>query len=189
VRKRIILVLVLAAVISGAAFAQNFWISGEASIAGGGVRAELMLFQGLSVGINYYWNYTILPEIGVDLGIDFSIRLYPGSGSFFFGIGLGYHENYKNSNYSYTFFSGVGVGSFNHERKGFGITPEIGWKIDLGRQGAFFIQPGIKVPLIFIKSSPSFLKDVDTNISYYYDKDQSIMGIGIIPYIGIGYAF
>jgi len=199
VGKRIVLVLVLAAVVSGAVFAQNFWISAEGSVAGGGARVELMLFEWLSVGVNAYYNFGFLPPLinshhftKTDMGIDFSVRLYPGAGSFFIGIGLGYHESFRyGGDHIIITSTSYGGGEFFHEREGFGITPEIGWKIDLGKQGGFFIQPGIKVPLVFAESKLSFLKNVTSYISYSYDgtEDKSAMSVDFVPYIGIGFAF
>jgi len=193
VGKRIVLILVLAAVISGAASAQNFWLSGEGSGAGAGARIELMLTNKLSVGINGfslaydYVTYLIKDKdtkrfVDSITGVNLFARLYIVENQFFIGIGLGYH--------------------IYNEAGGFGITPEIGWKIDFGKPGGFFISPGIIVPLTFGYGMSRTWFDEPYYYFYsgnslgswrttgYWDyKEGSFFGFNLVPYIGIGYAF
>jgi len=180
--KKIFLVFTLAAIISGAAFAQNHWISAEASVLGGSVRYELMLFKELSVGINAYYNVNVLLEkVDTDFGADFSIRFYPFSGVFFVGLGVGYHNKIRN--YLVNVLSGGEERFLVTGNDGIGITPEIGWKIDVGKQGAFFIQPGIKVPISFVTNQ------IRHNGSINQGHTENYTEVGLIPYFGIGYAF
>ena len=158
-KKRIFLVLILAAIIPTGVFAQHFWISGEASVLGGGGSFEVMLFDKLSVSINGYTNN--LFNIFGDSGVNLAVRFYPAGKIFFAGLGIGFN--------GHTWQEELWNGSFvEYQTKGFCITPEIGWKIDVGQTGKLFIQPGIKALLT--------LGDND-------------IGFGAIPYFGLGYAF
>ena len=187
--KRILFVLVLAVLISGAAFAQNHWLSYEVSFvgSGGGLRYELMILKELSVGINGYFDYFILSEIGYNYGGDFSVRFYPFSGTFFIGIGVGYHAiTGWDNNFSYSYSAGSSSTGASYRVNGIGITPEIGWKIDVGTQGAFFIQPGIKIPLAL---GTSEFRVYDGYSYNYKSFKRSKIDFMPIPYIGLGYAF
>ena len=157
-RKRIFLILVLAAIISTGAFAQSFWISGEVSILGGGGHLEVMLFDKLSVNLNGYYNSFF--DLFMDAGVNLAVRFYPAGHIFFAGLGIGFNDH--------TWWEELWNGSSaEYQTSGFCIIPEVGWKIDVGQTGKFFIQPGIKVLLT--------LGDND-------------IGFGIIPYVGLGYA-
>ena len=68
-------------------------------------------------------------------GVDVFSRLYPFGKVLYFGVGLGFH--------------GGANGHWKHVNVGFGLTPEIGVKIDPGRKGAFFMEIGYKNPLVF----------------------------------------
>ena len=177
--KKLIIFSVLAIVVVGSIFAQEKtadaranWISGEVSVIGGGARYERMLGSNLSVGANVYFSGFFL---GNDLGIDASVRFYPWGTTFFAGAGVGYHQHQA--------FDGEYGTNYNYTTRGVGITPEIGWKIDLGNAGGFFIQPGIKVPITLGKTEafPSVPNlTIKTNFG---------VGFNLVPYIGAGYAF
>jgi hypothetical protein len=113
-------------------------------------------------GSFFLWNEL---EAGV------SARFYPWGKNFFVGAGLGFHIH-----------TTLEDGAFKN-MTGAAITPEIGWKIDVGNTGGFFIQPGIKMPITLgvIEVSDTFVND---------DDDGSFgVGVGVIPYFGLGIAF
>jgi hypothetical protein len=154
------------------------WFSGEVSILGGGLRYERMLNDKMSIGGNVYYS-TFFVLWGHDLGADFSFRFYPwgGTGSvpegLFFGGGLGFHMNW------------IGLASYLADDDwmtlyGGAITLDVGWKLDVGGPGGFFLQPGIKVPIYLGARKTWDLWDS------YYEFD---WGSTTIPYVGFGFAF
>ena len=144
--------------------ARRNWISGEVNFIGVGARYERMLGPKLSLGVNAYWS-SLLFLFGGDLGADVSFRFYPWGKTFFMGAGLGFHQH-----------STLGlVGS-----RGGAITPELGWKIDVGNAGGFYLQPGVKYPIILFGVGAGFAEVAE--------------GLGVafgfgVPYLGMGYAF
>ena len=175
--KKGLIFIFLVMVIAGSVFAQektanvrNNWISGELSLFGGGARYERMLNQNLSVGANVYWNNSFLIFNEFETGL--SARYYIWGKTFFIGLGLGFHTHtgtFENEN-----SSGSWVGTIN----GAAITPEIGWKIDVGNPGGFFVQPGAKIPVTF------------GDLEMYGTKENEFrVGVGFVIYCGLGYAF
>ena len=133
---------------------RNNWISGAVGLLGAGASFERMINHHFSIEVHAYANL-FLPLILINLGIGGGIRYYPQGRVFFVGLGFGYQG-----------YATIGVGG-----QGFGVTPEIGWKIDVGDEGGFFIQPGIRIPLTFDRSLPFRVAP------------------GIVPYVGLGFAF
>ena len=62
--------------------------------------------------------------------------------------------------------------------RGVALTPGIGWKIDVGEPGGFFIQAGIKVPVTFGTTSYSKKPDKEFGANFSFR-----------VYFGMGYAF
>jgi len=178
--KKLIIILILAALVTGSVFAQSNWISGEASILGGGARYERMLTPNISIGPNIYFSSLIFWN---DFAVDFSFRYY-FSKIFFIGGALGFHWAFSWAG-AFTDIVSYGGGGIGNSI-GAAITPEVGWKIDVGAPGKFFIQPGIKIPLTFgVKPRLT---------SYWWDDETSSkssfgFAINFVPYIGLGYAF
>ena len=184
--KKLILVLILAVVVAGGVFAQeqgleqeqeqvqeqrqeqgqssnvrNNWLSAELSLLGGGARYERMLGPNFSIGANIYFNTLFLFWNELEFGL-FG-RFYPWGKTFFAEIGLGYHVH--TSLFVTDVATAIEGGSF---------TPAVGWKIDVGNPGGFFIQPGIRLPITF------GLNQVTEEFG---------VGVGIVLYIGLGGAF
>jgi len=99
----------------------------------------------------------ISPDIDSVFGIDASFRVYPWGRKFFLGLALGYHATKATiyeSTYNYDIVDIVNGGytykigdkeihySARNQRQGLAITGEFGWKIDVGKEGGFFVQPG-----------------------------------------------
>ncbi|MDR0301071.1 MAG: hypothetical protein LBI04_02025, partial [Treponema sp.] len=63
---------------------------------------------------------------------------------------------------------------------GFAITPEVGWKFDVGEKGKFFVSPGLKIPITIGRYT----------YGYWWD-EQKKWGVmfGVVAYCGLGYAF
>ena len=133
---------------------RNNWISGTAGLFGAGASFERMINPHFSIEVHAYANLFV-PLILINLGVGGGIRYYPQGRIFFVGLGFGYQA-----------YATIGVGGH-----GFGITPEIGWKIDVGEEGRFFIQPGIRLPFTFDMSLPFRVAPV------------------FVPYVGLGFAF
>jgi TolB-like protein len=131
--------------------ARNNWISAGLAAIAIGARYERMLGPRISLGANFYWSFLpITPFVGHSSGvgigsflIDASFRWYPWGKTFFLGLALGFgwggnytrEDNFSEAQWKYTY--------------GMAVTPEIGWKIDVGKAGGFYLQTGISVPLIF----------------------------------------
>ena len=184
--RKVVLVLVLAALIAGGVSAQanvkNNWLSGEVSLVGVGLRYEYMLGPKFSLGVNaylhtlFFWN---------DWGFNANARFYPFGKAFFaeLGAGLGFHSGFQDITYivdgrEYTDPENwVGI-------TGFCLVPSIGWKLDVGGPGGFFINPGIKLPITMGQKElvASFWWD-----NYY--KSEFGVGVGFLIYCGFGYAF
>jgi hypothetical protein len=166
--KRFFLVLVAVLVLAAGSIsgqesesgAEN-WLSAELGLLGVGARYERMLGPKFSIGLDVYWNSAFLYWNEFEAGI-FG-RFYPWEGTFFWELGLGFHNHTALS-----FFKGIVV------INGAAVSPGLGWKIDVGKPGEFFITPGIKVPVTVGIDQFANLFDV---------------GIGVVPYFGLGGAF
>jgi len=155
--------------------ARNNWLSvGYITPTGGGIKYERMLNKKLSLGIDAYLNADILsinPPLEefrriMEIGLNAAARFYPWGKSFYVGVGLG----------------GYGFAYDVMDEKGYpiglAITPELGFRIDLGYAGGFFMDIGVRAPQMFC--SPIQIKGKDFG-GYF---------ASIVPYIGVfGWAF
>jgi hypothetical protein len=132
---------------------------------GFGVHYERMLFPFLSVGADGYAGFM---EARTVWGVDGSIHYYPFKKGLFLGVGLGY--GFTNEFYDVQIYDPQ-KGYYEDQNKrvssGFAVTAEIGTKLDPGKPGRFFWQPGLKMRFLF---------DDPTDIYFQW-------------YIGLGYAF
>ncbi len=114
--------------------ARSNWISGEVSILGVGARYERMLNDNWSVGANVFYNSLLVDAFGVEA---FG-RYYPWAGNFYAEIGAGFaHHSPVTENERL----------LDEPFDGFMISPGIGWKIDVGNPGSFFLNPNIIIPI------------------------------------------
>ena len=149
----------------------NNWISAELAY-GGGLRYERMLNSQWSLGADVYFQvsglstliYTLRDEFSLrdEFEIDATTRFYPWAKRFYIGLGLGVHG------YSYGYYDYNGYDRYGYT-VGFAITPGLGWKIDIGNPGGFFLDLGIKVPVTY---------------GGYYG-----IAVSPIPNVGLGWAF
>jgi hypothetical protein len=88
-----------------------------------------MLNSKISLGTNFYFQWPSKYFNYFEINAFF--RAYPWGKIFFLGIGLGY--------WNYNFYS--------YSDNGFTFVPEIGWKIDVGKVGGFYLMPYITFPV------------------------------------------
>jgi len=146
---------------------KNNWFSVELALDGIGIRYERMLNSNVSLGLNYYhsigisgWDY---------FEVNAFLRWYPAGRIFFLGLGLGYNScTYGWQEYSYFDGSNYVYHRDYDTSAGFAIVPEIGWKIDVGNPGGFYIMPCLTFPFVF--ADPFF-------------------GVVRVAYFGVGFAF
>jgi len=173
--KKIIVLLFLATLVATGVFAQGNetksanarlnWASGQLSILGVGARYERMLNERWSIGANASLNTYIL---FTDYDVSVVGRFYPWGKTFFAGIGVGFHVQELLPLF-------VGEDGKAYSVTGVAITPELGWKIDIGNTGGFFLSPGVKFPLTFGAAS---------------DGSGFMMAMPLpVIYLGLGYAF
>ena len=185
-----ILVCLLGSCASVSGNPANF-VTYEGNLMAADVRYERMVLAGeslgnVSVGANAYagkYGLGVLYTNENDLStqsVNVFARYYPLGKSFFAGIGLGYAEH----------FGRYGKDNYDIEMQGVTVVPELGWKIDIGEEGKFFIQPGLKVPFI---SGEMRYREKDKNGSFtwhgFNELHENSLSYRIYPYFGIGYAF
>ena len=145
----------------------------------------------IALGFSVNYEYMLSPNFSIgaylesglnNFGSSATGRYYPWGKTFFVGLGLGYglvgslypniehtyYDNYYNESRTEHILSSV---------FGFLFTPSVGWKIDIGAPGGFFLQPGIRIPIGFGNKSSLF--DV------YYEDDVYKEEFGVNVSIGI----
>jgi len=148
-----------------------------------GVNYEYMFNSKISMGANIYWHFLfnywtqekliITPFRVSSVGIDASFRFYPWGKTFFLGTAL-----------SFRFFNGIAENYDDYYSTYYsfapGITPEIGWKIDVGKKGGLFIQWGLALLSLmrpkYICDDPRFRSGLDD--SWYFPGGYFYFGIG-----------
>ena len=150
--KRVILILILAVVILNGAFTQESesiknWISGEIGIPLG-VCYERVLNNHFSVGALVFHN--IFQPFGVYeyTGVQIIGRWYPWARRFYAEIGLGF------ARIRTSFLTYSGEHDYWLVEDGIFVAPEVGWKIDLGIPGSFFINPTLGLVFPFNRGAP-----------------------------------
>jgi len=156
----------------------NNWLSIGYTMAGVGLRYEYKLNPNLSLGADGYFQAFGNSKGGFtetfEFGVDFTARYYLLGGIFYVGAGLGIHGNYEyreiynnnenNSGYDYDYYDWE-----SDYPIGVALSPEIGVKINFGSQRGYFMDIGLKMPII--------TNDWGTHVN-------------IVPYIGFaGIAF
>jgi len=159
-----------------------------------GARYERMLNSNISLGLNFYglmpffddfYGIKNPPDPALTFGIDASFRVYTFGKKFFLGLALGYHEHGNQ-----VIVEGANNDpSLSGTRYGLGITVELGWKIDVGKEGGFFLQPGLSGTFITGKfkdiRSYDLLGFNEEDIKSY---ESDFDGHARI-YLGVGWAF
>jgi hypothetical protein len=173
--KKFLFCLVLVMLVTGGVFAQekaanakDNWVSGEVNIFGVGARFEHMFNAKTAIGANIYWSSLFAYD---EFGIDGSFHFYPGGKIFFFGGAFGFHVHRS--------ITGTNLYTLDYVQvTGVAITPVVGWKIDVGDPGGFFIQPGAKLPIT-----------LGGRTGYFSGTGRFGAGIGFVAYFALGTGF
>jgi hypothetical protein len=178
--------------------ARDNWISGEFGAASGmgiGARYERMLNSRMSLGVNVFWNFSIIGDLQTSfnlLRIETLFRWYPWGKTFFVGTALGFQYQRDSSHLldSYIF------GDILTRRDealfyGFAISPEIGWKIDIGNVGGFYLLFGITYPLVFgkVELSNAYTDSGSTKLGNHSKSGLVEVNYSRLIYLGVGYTF
>jgi len=171
-----------------AANSHNNWISGELGILGAGVRYERMLSPNLSIGAHIYVN-TLL--FSAAMGASAVARFYPWAKNFYLEMGVGFGTASGPGEVTYVSKSDGTENTWGGvTTTGVTINPGLGWKIDVGQPGSFFINPGIMVPIAIGTQTPYTIIGMDAFLSEFYDvKKQTGVSVGFVAYFGMGFAF
>jgi TolB-like protein len=111
---------------------------------------------------------------GYDYDINAFFRFYPLR-ILYLGAGFGYHRStnyfYSDSlHYSYSYYNGhyksSGGSFYTAYKSGITITPEIGLKFNIGKDGGFSLNICMNVPFVIGKATP--------DAAYFYDADYSL---------------
>ena len=163
-----------------AANARNNWIAGELSAVAIGVKYERMLSPKTSLGANFYWSPLggFVPFTRGDVASDFegggfvidvSFRVYPWGKTFFFGLSLGFcYSPYTTFTYGYDLYGHETRENQPRDMYGLAVTPEIGWKIDVGKAGGFYLRTGFAFPIIFGNDTGLFLRTHNFGMGYAF---------------------
>ena len=92
---------------------------------GFGTHYEQRLNSNFSIGTSVYYGFFFGKNSIDHFGADGFFRFYPLGNTFFFGSAMGF--------------------GFTGDAYGFAVTPEIGWKINVGNAGGWFIEPNISM--------------------------------------------
>jgi hypothetical protein len=142
-KKVLVLFAVLALFATSGAFAERAqanWVYGQIGLIHGGLGYERILTPQISVGGEAYWNMLFFFWNG--LAFEAYGKFYPWSGNFYLKLGLGYGT-----------VTGFSDNDSFSVRAGLAIDPGIGWKIDVGEPGGFFIEPKVGVLIVIGKNS------------------------------------
>ena len=170
---------------------RNNWLSLEPAFYGAGpgvlISFERMLGQKISLGINGHffhnvgWPFNTYDQTFetsgrcTGFGADIPFRFYPTGKIFYFETAVGFIWCRKGFTYN--------VGKYGNLTGVFGLTisPGVGCKIDVGKAGGFYIQPGIS-GIVFLGG----LRELDTG---NLEGDFGFLTIFPRVYFGAGIAF
>jgi hypothetical protein len=178
--KKFVFLTVLAALIAGGLFAQEGpknWAYGQGGLLGGGAGYERLLFPALSVGGEVYYNSFFL--FWNSVAVEAYARYYPlQAKTLYVKLGLGFGTVSGTEDYIY---QGYNYGRYVYTTTGFLIDPGVGWKIDVGQPGKFYIEPKFSLALVLGK------KDYTATLFGYESGFKA--GINPVLAFALGYAF
>jgi len=166
--------------------ARNNWLSANFNfffdtlttypLFGGSLNYERMLNPNISLGVNAYTGFGNRSNNYL-FGIDAVFHYYPWGKTFFLGTALGCNliKCWKDAYSNFTAF-------------GIMVTPEIGWKIDFGYAGGFYLQAGI-LGALFFGSKVHVFSGSEADMDFVGQKGDSVFITVPKVYLGIGYAF
>ena len=177
IRKCLFVVLLL--LTSQSAFTQNKevknWFSMELAFFGASTRYERMLNRNFSIGALLAHEFFMLKHYGVQA----SGRWYPWGGKFYTELDIGYGYGHYQAHLHDDEDCYTGNVTFSGAR----ITPAVGWKIDFGKPGGFFINPMFDFPFV------AGIKKIKKYGTYINDGEFVIEMLPRFTSIGFGYSF
>jgi hypothetical protein len=187
--KKFVFMMVLEALVAGGLFAQEKpknWVYGQVGLIGGGIGYERFFFPSLSIGAEGYFNSFFF--LFNSFGGEAYAKFYPFKGkTFYLKLGLGFGVVTGIDDYEYTdpdpVWGGTYTSSEPYSTKGFLIDPALGWKIDVGQPGKFFIEPKLGLAIVMGKQKFSF--------DWAGDAPEAEFKVGFNPIFAfaMGYAF
>jgi len=162
------------------------WIATEISPFGFALRYERMIDPRFSLGSAVFLNFG---GDGIS-GMDASFRFYPWGGTFFIGCALGFYS-YTTTFVDQYHYQNVAVAQTRTRTlNSLALVPEIGWKIDIGNVGGFFLQFGVALGIPFRRFTHEVEITTNGNIfqSLSFQQNYSIFAFRPL-YFGIGFAF
>ena len=176
------------------------WISGEVSYLGAGFRYDRSLNEFFSLGVNLFGNFTGLSAhdylLAYAYGLVATARFFPLArmeGFFLIrslylelGVGAGYVGRRGSSRTVWVDQWDI-YSELESTRRifGFMLAPAVGWRIDVGRPGGFFINPFVSFPIAignsFVWSFEEFIND-DGRTEYHFPG-------GAVHHIRVGIGF
>jgi hypothetical protein len=188
--KKLFSVVALSLVMAAGAFAQGAeakssaknWISGEVGLLGGGVRYERTLNEKWSIGGEFFWNSLFF--FWNSLGVEVAARYYPWAGTFYAELGAGFGTVTGTEDYTYT-YSGRSYTLLEvpYSTAGFMIAPAVGWRIDVGQPGGFYLNPSVAIPMVLGAKSYTWAGGGTAPESAFK------FGVNFKAALGLGYAF
>jgi hypothetical protein len=161
-----VLALALVLVVAGSVFAQEAWggkknfASVDLGLIVGGARYERLLTPKISVGADFYWASSFIIWNELEAGVFGRYYIWKG---LFGELGLGFHTQ-----------TGAVLTT------GFGITPAIGWKFDPGKDGGFFVEPVVRIPITIGEKETS---------GWGWHESEPGASVGFVLSCGLGWAF
>jgi len=128
-------------------------LSVEASAAlAGGMRYMRDISDTFSLGVNAFVGWEVHAGESLSAGASVAARFFPGGSPFYLelGLGVGYvYESWEDERWVSSSWGGDWEW-YRHRRDIIGImaTPALGVKIDIDRNGLFFINPFISLPVV-----------------------------------------
>jgi hypothetical protein len=184
--KKFVFMMVLAAIVAGGLFAQEKpknWVYGQVGLINAGLGYERFLFPSLSIGGEAYFNSFFI--LWNSLAAEAYAKFYPFKGKVFYvKLGLGYGTLTGTEDVDQTYSDGSHYSGLTaYSTKGFLLDPALGWKIDVGQPGKFFIEP--KAGLAIVMGKQEFAFD------WWGDPPESKFKVGFNPVVSfaMGYAF
>jgi len=162
-----------------------------------GVRYERMFNPYISLGANGYFSFPLdTQNYYIDLNnifaIDAFFRFYPFGKLFFMGIGIGYHFG---GYYRILEISEDVV----MEEEGFALFPEIGFKIEFGKEVGFFIHIGFSPNITFGTRKGKYYERnyghtiegrwIEYRGKESYREEENALNTTLRSYLGVGWAF
>jgi hypothetical protein len=181
--KKMFFLAIFIVVLTGGVFAQTArnsapknWIYGQVGFFNFGAGYERVLTPLFSVGGEAYWNSFFL--IWNNYAVEGFGKIYPFRNvGFYAKVGVGYGQ----------ITGGLFIDDY-YDVAGLLVDPGIGFKIDPGRAGGFFLEPKLSVPLVFGVSEYLVYRPTYYG-GYYAYENRFRLGVNFVVALAMGFAF